>query len=127
MKNDLWVAIDTRRHLPRILVTDGGKGTLLKAQMNHAPQHKRALSTFLEALALWEGRAVRAALIVGEPAGFATSQYHDFFAEPERTPQYSIEYVSSWHEVRSGKKRDPISGMGQFNDLKQLLMFEVAR
>jgi len=125
--NDLWVAIDTRRHTPRILVTDGGKGAILKAQMSHAPQHHRALRTFLEALALWEGRAVRAALVVGEPAGFDTSQYHDFFAEPDRTPQYTIEYVSSWHELRREQKRDPIRDMGPFHDLKQLLMFEVAR
>lgn len=125
--NDLWVAIDTRRHTPRILVTDGGKGPLLKAQMSHAPQHPRALSTFLEALALWEGRVARAALIVAESAGFDTSRYHDFFAEPDRTPQYSIDYVSSWHDLQRVQKRDPIRGMGQFNDLKQLLMSEVAR
>ncbi|MCG8420851.1 MAG: hypothetical protein MJE77_23265 [Proteobacteria bacterium] len=84
------------------------------------------MTTFLEALALWEGRAVRAALVVGARGGCDVSRYHDFFAEPDHTPMYSIEYVSSSAELRQ-LYRDRIAGMGQFSDLKQLLLFEVSR
>jgi hypothetical protein len=124
--SDLWAAIDTRRHLPRILVTNAGKEPLLKAHLSCHPQHQRALSTFLEALALWEGRPVRAALVVGERVGCEMSQYHDFFAEPDRTSMYSIEYVSSLAVLRRAH-RDQIRGMGRFHDLQQVLRFEVAR
>lgn len=124
--SDLWAAIDTRRHLPRILVTNAGREPLLKALLSCPPQHPRALSTFLEALALWEGRAVRAALVVGERAGCDMSQYHDFFAEPDRTPMYSIEYASSPEALRR-TNRDQIRGMGRFSDLQQVLRSEVAR
>lgn len=124
--SDLWVAIDTRRHLPRILVTNAGREPLLKAHLSCPPQHRRALSTFLEALALWEGRSVRAALVVGEQVGCDMSRYHDFFAEPDRTPMYSIEYVSSLATMRR-THRDQIRGMGRFQDLQQVLRVEVAR
>ena len=124
--SDLWAAIDTRRLNPRILVTNSGREPLVKAHLSGAPQNRRALSTFLEALALWEGRPVRAALIVGNADGCDMSRYHDFFAEPDRTPMYSIEYVSSPTEMKRAH-RDPIRGMGRFHDLKQLLMWEVAR
>ena len=124
--NDLWVAIDTRRLCPRILVTNGGREPLLKAHLSGPPQHRRALSTFLEAMALWEGRPARAALVVGGRGGYDTSQYHDFFAEPDHTPMYSIEYVSSLAEMKRANK-DTIRGMGRFQDLKQMLLFEVAR
>lgn len=54
------------------------------------------------------------------------SQYHDFFAEPEHTPMYSIEYVSSYAEMRR-TATDQIRGMGKYQDLQRLLRFEVAR
>ena len=125
--SDLWAAIDTRQYLPRLLVTNAGREPLLKARMSGPPQHRRALSTLLEALAMWEGRPVRAALVVGErQRGCDMSQYHDFFAEPDRTPMYSIEYVTSIAEMRR-TYRDQLHGMGKSRDLKQLLLFEVAR
>jgi len=124
--SDLWAAIDTRRPCPRILVTNAGREPLLKAHFSGSPQHRLALRTFLEALALWEGRRVRAALVVGKRDGCDTNRYHDFFAEPDHTPMYSIEYVSSLAEARR-TSGDQIRGMGKFQDLKQLLMFEVAR
>jgi len=125
--SDLWAAIDTRRLCPRILVTNGGREPLVKAHLSGPPQHHRALPTFLEALALWEGRPVRAALVVGKSAnGCDMSRYHEFFADPDRTPLYSIDYVASPAELRRAN-RDPIRGMGRFDDLKQLLLWEVAR
>jgi hypothetical protein len=124
--SDLWAAIDTRRHCPRILVTNSGREPLVKALMSGPPQHRRALPTFLEALALWEGRPVRAALVVGKQGGCDTSLYHEFFADPDHTPMYSIDYVSSPEEMKRAY-RDQLGGMGRFQDLKQLLIWEVAR
>ena len=120
---ELWAAIDTRRTLPRILVTDAGRQPILKARMTGPPNHPKALATLLEALSLWEGRRVRAVLVVGERGGCDPSRYHDFFAEPDRTPMYSIEYAPPC----GPRPRDRIEGMGRFRDLKQLLLFEVAR
>lgn len=120
---ELWAAIDIRRPNPRILVTEGSGQPLVKARMTAAPHHPRALITLLESLSMWEGRHLRAALVVGDQAGCAVSRYHDFFAELDRTPMYSIEYVTS----PCARPRDCITGMGRFGDLKQLLDSEVAR
>ena len=119
----LWAAIDTRRALARILVTDAGRQPILKARMTGPPHHRKALTTLLEALSLWEGRPVRAVLVVGERDGCDPSRYHDFFTEADRTPMYSIEYVPP----PGPGVRDRIEGMGRFRDLKQLLVSEVAR
>lgn len=120
---ELWAIIDTRRSFPRILVTEAGREPILKARMTGHPQHAKALATFLEALSLWEGRPVRAALIVGERDGCDLSRYHDFFAAPDRTPMYSIDYI----HPAGARRRDRIKGMGKFCDLKSLLVSEVAR
>ena len=121
--NEVWAAIDIRRALPRILITDGSRDPLLKARMTGVPHHPKALTTLLEAISMWEGRRVRAALVVGERAGCVVNRYHDFFADLDRTPMYSIDYVTS----PPPRRRDPIEGMGRFGDLKRLLLDEVAR
>ena len=121
--NELWAAIDIRRTLPRILITEGSREPLLKARMTGVPHHPKALTTLLEAVSMWEGRKVRAALVVGDQAGCVVNRYHNFFGDLDRTPMYTIDYVTS----PQPRRRDPIEGMGPFGDLKRLLVSEVAR
>ena len=114
----LWVAIDSRCDETRVLATAGPKETVLKARLSATAQHPRALPTLLEALAMWQGTAVRAAIVAdGQDGSCATRLGLDF------APLYQLEYVPR-HKPRH---RDRLDGFGPFHDLRQLLMFEVAR
>lgn len=120
----IWVGISARPEGTRILATVGAETTLLKARLAARPNHPRALTTMLEALALWQGARVRAALAVDERAsGCGTSLYGDFVGD-EHTPLYELEIVP---DLRRARRRDDLGGLGDFRDLRQLLLFEVAR
>lgn len=124
--NELWAAIDTRRPFPRILVTNAGKEPILKARMRKRPDHRRALATLLEGIAMWEGSRVRAVLVAGMRDGCDVALYHDCFELPCDTPLYSIGYAPSLEEARR-MYPDRIHGMGRFHDMQQVLNLEVAK
>lgn len=108
----------------RVLAMDGPSNTILKARLSREPSHPRALATLLEAVALWQGSRVRAALCAdSEQLSSESSLYHAAF--DFGGPLYSIDWVPG-ALVRRRRTRD-VSGMGPFADLRQLLLFEVAR
>jgi hypothetical protein len=99
--------------------------TLMKARLSSRPAHHRALPTLLEALALWQGEPVRAALVADEASStFGTSFCRDIDLDHAPTPLYTLDVVSC-HRRR--RPPDALGGMGDFRDLRQLLLFEVAR
>jgi hypothetical protein len=103
----------------------GAEEIVLKARLQPAPKHPRALATLLEALALWQGVPVRAALAVGDEEPWCdTDLYRVGFDDFGQTPLYSVDVVS---RLQRPRRRDELSGMGNFRDLRQLLLFEVAR
>jgi len=98
--------------------------TLLKARLKTSPAHPRALSTLLEALALWEGEMVRAVLVAGaEASSCGTSLFHERFADSGRPPLYELAYTVSAHREPLPRGRDPLGG---FADLRELLALEEA-
>lgn len=120
----LWAVIDSRRDETRVLATAGPTETVLKARLSATAQHPRALPTLLEALALWQGTAVRAAVVVDDQDGSCATRLKLAFAgELDGAPLYQLEYVPR-HRPRH---RDRLGGMGGFHDLRQLALFEVAR
>jgi hypothetical protein len=120
----IWMGISARPESTRVLATAGAETTLLKARLAARPSHPRALTTLLEAVALWQGAPVRAALAVDERAsGCVTNLYGDFVGD-EHTPLYELEIVP---DLRRARRRDELGGLGDFRDLRQLLLFEVAR
>lgn len=119
-----WVGIDSTREQTRILATAGGSETILKARLAPTVQHPRAVPTLLEALALWQGGPVRAALVVGDrDDSFATRLCLDAWDDHGGAPHYSLEFI---HGLRR-RHRDRLDGLGRFGDLRQLLLCEVAR
>ena len=91
----------------------------LKANLRR-PQHPRALSWLLEALALWEGERVRAALCVAGKEGFCIADLLDDFGFGG--PLYEIEVVSA--AQMQARLRDRVgSGLGSFRELRQLRLF----
>ena len=121
--NEVWTLIDIRRPVPRILVTHGSQQPMLKAIMTGPPHHVRAMGAFLQALSMWEGRAVRAALVVDKGDGCVVNRYLDFATMAERTPMYSIEYITAPYLNESKRSEE----MDQFRDLKELLRSEVGQ
>jgi hypothetical protein len=119
----LWTAIEQTRDHTRILVTDGAGDTLLKARLEAIPRHDRALSTLLEALALWQGLPVSAALVADvSPSSFGSSPCL-LVAGFEQCPLYTLELVGR----RRRRRTLPARGLGRFDDLRRLLVDEVAR
>ena len=60
-----------------------------------------------------------------EDGTFATSLCPDLVAEHSRNPLYSLDVVEG--RRRPPRRRDRLDGLGDFRDLRQLMLFEVAR
>jgi hypothetical protein len=120
----LWVTIDSRSDETRVLATAGPQATVLKARLSSTVHHPRAVPALLEALALWEGMPVRAAVVVGSSDDSSPTRLKlDFLTDLSGAPLYRLEFVDS-HRRRHD---DRLGGMGEFHDLRQLSLFEVAR
>jgi hypothetical protein len=110
----------------RVLLVDGPTQTLLKARLPHSPRHPRAVQSLCEALALWCGKPVHAAIAAVGPETFcATTPWLDTFELiTQPNPLVQIEFVS---HARPPRERDGLDGLGDFRDLRQLVIEEVAR
>jgi len=91
----LWMgvtpgALDTTN----VLVTDATGKILLEARLPQEPRHPRSIQNLCEALALWCGRPVHAALaVVGPDAFCASRRWLETFDALTRNPLYEIEFV----------------------------------
>ena len=59
---NIWMGIAPGARTTRVIAMAGASETILKARLSPEPHHPRALATLLEAIALWQGGHVRAAL-----------------------------------------------------------------
>jgi hypothetical protein len=123
--HSLWAVIDSRSNETRILAMSGPKETVLKARLSATAQHRLAVPSLLEALALWQGMPVRAVVVADAPDGSALARLKldHLLAEVDGGPLFKLELVPG-HKRRH---RDVLDAMGAFHDLRQLVMFEVAR
>jgi hypothetical protein len=125
MQDRIWVAIHPRREWTRVLVTEGTGQTMLKAKLAPCPWHQRALPTLLEALALWHRQPIHAVLAADAQDDTLVKNFcPDLAAEHARTPLYTLDVVAA---RRPPRRRDRLEGLGDFRDLRQLMLFEVAR
>jgi hypothetical protein len=119
----LWVGIDPHPHETRILAMAGPGETLLKARLRPHPQHPRAATTLLEALSLWQGAQVRAALCADTPPPlFDTGTWTDALLVGGGAPLYDVTLVPRRRRAR----RDGL-GLGDMRALEQLVIAGVAR
>ena len=122
----IWMAIAPNAASTRVLAMAGAHDTFLKARLLRSPAHPRALSSLLEAISLWQGRSIRAALCAdAKHGGSDSSLFQETFADGG-TPLYTLDWIPAPARARRGARRD-ITGMGAFGDLRQLLIEEVAR
>lgn len=125
MTETIWVALAPSSHATRVIATRGPTNTILKANLRRDPRHHRALPTLLEALALWEGRHVRAALVADEhTTTCGTNLFRDCFEEIDGAPLFTLDVV--W-DRRRRRTTDGLTGLGEFRDLERLLTQELAR
>ena len=74
----IWMGIHPEADSTRILAMAGAEQTIVKARLLPSPSSRVALSSLLEAIALWQGVPVRAALVVDAKASSCgTSLYRD--------------------------------------------------
>jgi hypothetical protein len=108
----------------RVIAMAGPSNTILKAQLAREPRHPRALATLLEAVALWEGRPVRAALCAAPSRISCDSNlFREAFSE-DGGALFSL----AWAPARAPRRRrDGLDGLGRFDDLARLVIDEVAR
>jgi hypothetical protein len=124
--DSIWLGLSPNARSTRILAMRGPSQTILKAHLSLRPSSGRAVTALFEALALWEGAPVRAALVVDESSTSScpTTLYRDLFEVfGDSTPLYKLE----WIPRAARRRRDGLTGMGDFGDLERLLVRSVAR
>lgn len=121
----IWMGIAPRATTTSIVAMTGPNETILKATLSREPNHPRALPTLLEALALWEGAKVRAALGADErPLGFDSNLYRDVFCVSGE-PLFEIDFIPLGRVGR--ERRRKVVGLGHMRDARQLVLAEVWR
>lgn len=121
----LWIGVDPRPDRTRVLVMSGPQTVLLKAHLAPRPSSRLALSALAEALCLWEGRRARVAIVAEH---LASSVPRELFAdEPFGISHGALVDVDIVDHLRPPRRRDDLHGMGGFDDLRQLLLFEAMR
>ena len=123
--NDTWMGIAPGRLTTRVIAMAGADETLLKARLSPSPSHPRALATLLEAVALWQGNPVRAALFAADKDGVSDSSPYREAAFDFGGPLYTLEWRPASARVR--RHRDLAGSLGEFADLRRAVTFEVAR
>lgn len=93
--SNLWMGIIPGPVTTRVVVQDSPTQTLLKARLPHSPIHPRAVETLCEALALWCGRGLTAAIAVeGPETSCDTKPWLDTFETITRPPLFKIHLVA---------------------------------
>jgi hypothetical protein len=123
--SNLSIGISPGPQGTRVIAMTGPSDTILKARLSRQPSHPRALPTLLEAIALWQGVQVHAALCAAERDGVSDSSlYRDAFAD-FGGPLYTLEWIPA--AALDRRRRRNIRGVGDFGDLRRLLAQEVSR
>jgi hypothetical protein len=115
IKVGLWPTARTTR----IVAVDGRSETILRATLSLRPSNLRAVTMLFEALALWEGLPVRAALVAdaSSMSRCPTTLYQETFAVfGDRSALYELAWVSR----AAGRRRD-VEAAGSFSALERLL------
>jgi hypothetical protein len=121
----IHVAIHPGKTETRVLALQQAHQALLKARLPLRPSHPRALPTLLEALSLWQGQKVHAALVADDRGPSSeTSLYTDCFDVFEPTPLFHLAIVGHIGQ-RDRPKR--IDGLGPFADLHRFLLEQAVR
>lgn len=121
----IWMGVAPGPREMRVLAMAGPSETILKARLHRPPTHPRALPLLLEAMALWQGESVRVALAAEDRGCGADLSVYEGIPVDDRGPLYTVDWVPPPARVR--RRHRDLSGVGDFCDLRQLLLFGVSR
>ena len=122
--DSIWVGIQPGANGTRVIAMRGPE-TILRARLRPSPCSPLAIQVFLESMALWDGRRVRAVLVVDdEPESPFSALYRDAYRLSATTSLYELDLVPHRHRDH---RRDVGRGTRGFGELEQLVLFELAR
>jgi hypothetical protein len=122
--SDIWMGIAPEPKATRVIAMAGPSETILKARLLPSPRHPRAMAMLLEAVAMWQGTKVRAVVSVDERGGACDSDFYREVFTDFGGPLYTLDWVPA---CRRGRRHRDLPGVGAFADLRQQVLFEVAR
>ena len=121
----LWMGIMPGLESTRVVGQHDWDRLMLKARLPHSPQDPWAMETLCEAMALWCGRKVCAALVVDGPGSLCvTKPWRDTVARLGRHELFEVHLVS---RGRRAEERDRLDGLHDYDDLRWLIFSEEAR
>ena len=123
--SSIWMGVAPGPREMRVLAMAGPSETILKARLLRPATHSRALSTLMEALALWQGQTVHAALAAEDRGIGADLSAYDGIRLDDGPPLYTVQWVPPPDRVR--RRHHDLPGVCDFRDLRQLLTFGVPR
>lgn len=101
MGSNLWMGIIPGPVTTRVMVQDSPYHTLLRARLPHAPVHPRAVETLCEAVAIWCGRSLTAAIAVeGPETSCDMKPWLDTVETITRPPLFKIHLVACGMSAR---------------------------
>jgi hypothetical protein len=109
--------LKTSPHSTKILVRLDDDEVLKAVLLTPRTPHPRALPTFLEAMALWYQVPVHAVLCATEEASWCRLGLLDDLCLSADTVHYTVEL-----RQRERERRQRIAGLGNFDDLRQLML-----
>jgi hypothetical protein len=114
----LTVTLDPRRGETRVLMMEG-RDERLRAVLGPArAAHPRAATTLLEALALWQQRAVSCVLCADVEEPSSALRLTDGLGLGERSIHFEVEVALRAHRRRARH----LATLGDFRDLRQLCL-----
>jgi hypothetical protein len=109
--------LKTSQHSTKVLVRLDGDEVLKAALLTPRTPHPRALPTLLEAMALWYQVPVHAVLCATDEASWCRLGLLDDLCLSADTVHYTVEL-----RQRERERRQRIAGLGNFDDLRQLVL-----
>jgi len=110
------VYLTTSPHATKVLVRLAEDEVLKAVLLTPRTPHPRALPTLLEAMALWYQVPVHAVLCATEEASWCRLGLLDDLCLSADTVHYTVEL-----RQRERERRQRIAGVGNFDDLRQLV------
>jgi hypothetical protein len=111
------VFLKTSPHSTKVLVRLAEHEVLKAALLTPRTPHPRALPTLLEAMALWYQTPVHAVLCATDEASWCRLGLLDELCLSADTVHYTVEL-----RQRERDRRQRIAGLGNFDDLRQLVL-----
>jgi hypothetical protein len=111
------VFLKTSPHATKVLVRLDDDEVLKAVLLMPRTPHPRALPTLLEAMALWYQTPVHAVLCATDEASWCRLGLLDELCLSADTVHYTVEL-----RQRERERRQRITGLGSFDDLRQLVL-----